>query len=193
MTDVKVEKMPIGDNYPLVDFSRNIVLECSDGVACVMPISAAKRCNVLAQLISKSAGEVKVPLYEIHSDIVAKICMYIQHHHSEWPPNLRIDKPLRTDLRDALTAWDYDFYTKQLLEDGDPSKNDAIFLVLKAAQYLECDPVRDLACAALANIVRDVKGEEDFYKLFKVSEPFTEDETKKLYEDYEYRSSKKDE
>eukprot|EP01061_Rhynchopus_euleeides_P026678 TRINITY_DN43473_c0_g1_i1.p1 TRINITY_DN43473_c0_g1~~TRINITY_DN43473_c0_g1_i1.p1 ORF type:complete len:225 (+),score=116.43 TRINITY_DN43473_c0_g1_i1:98-676(+) len=188
-----METMPVADAYSKIDFSANIVLECSDGLACVVPKNMAMKCEVLKKLMNQEESEVKVPLSEITSDTVQRIYVYLAEYWHQWPPASieKIDRPLRQDLKTFLTDFDEDYYNNQLLQDGDINKNTNIFLVLKASQYLDCTPLMTFASAALANIVRNVKGEDDFYKQFGVSEPFTDKEKQKLYEDYEYRNNDK--
>eukprot|EP01060_Flectonema_neradi_P007465 TRINITY_DN1520_c0_g1_i1.p1 TRINITY_DN1520_c0_g1~~TRINITY_DN1520_c0_g1_i1.p1 ORF type:complete len:212 (+),score=42.42 TRINITY_DN1520_c0_g1_i1:66-638(+) len=190
-----METMPIADQYPSVDFNENIVLECSDSMACVLPKVLAKTCTVLNKLMSEEKGEVKVPLSEIRSDTIDKIYKYLDYHKNEWPPSLKLEQPLKEDLKETLRNEPFllNYYENELLENGDVSKSDHIFLVLRASQYLTCEPLRDFAAAAMANLVKGVKDEQDFYDLFKVDTPFTDAEKDKLYEDYEYRNSRKGE
>ena len=125
---------------------------------------------------------MKVPLSEITSDTVGRIFAYLAEYYNQWPPASisKIERPLRQDLKTFLTDFDIDYYNHKLLDDSDGDKNTNIFLILKASQYLDCQPLMTFASAALANIVRNVKGERDFYRQFGVSEPFTEEEKEKV-------------
>ena len=174
--------MPIADQYPSVNFNENIVLECSDSMACVLPKKLATTCTVLNKLMNEEKGEVKVPLSEIRSDTIGKIHKYLEYNIGEWPPKLDLEQPLKEDLKETLRSEEFllNYYEHDLLENGDPSKCDNIFLVLRASQYLNCEPLRDFAAASMANLVRGVKDAEDFYRLFKVDTPFTDAEEEKV-------------
>ena len=191
---------------PQVDFTKDIVLECSDGVACVVPKDLSKRCGVLEKLMSQEEvclspipasktpterhhtptvptpatapqSEVKVPLTEITSDIVKRIFLFLEQN-KEWPPASleKIERPLGHDLKTFLEPHNVTYYETQLLNDNNPKDNNNVFLVLKAAQYLSCEPLTVFASASLANIVRGVKGENDFYRMFDIEKPFTPEE-----------------
>eukprot|EP01062_Namystynia_karyoxenos_P036767 TRINITY_DN2677_c0_g1_i1.p2 TRINITY_DN2677_c0_g1~~TRINITY_DN2677_c0_g1_i1.p2 ORF type:complete len:197 (+),score=85.68 TRINITY_DN2677_c0_g1_i1:118-708(+) len=183
-----MQTIPKQADYTGIDWSLNVVLETSDQQAVVFPRKLATLCDKVRPVIA-AARDVKVPV-PVTADTLQKVCLYLEHHSGEWPPELNVERPLRADLKDTLPAWDYEFYKSQMLGGGDVHRSDNIFLLLKAGMALGCDPLRDFACAALANIVKDVKGEQDFYGLFGVADPFSAKEKEKLYEDYEYRDSK---
>eukprot|EP01063_Lacrimia_lanifica_P036873 TRINITY_DN7421_c0_g1_i1.p2 TRINITY_DN7421_c0_g1~~TRINITY_DN7421_c0_g1_i1.p2 ORF type:complete len:221 (+),score=121.32 TRINITY_DN7421_c0_g1_i1:78-665(+) len=191
-----METMPVADQYESVDYKNNIVLECSDEIACVLPKKLASFCSKLAEVIQiqdEANGEVQVPLADIKSETINRIFIFLKHHEASWPPKLEISRPLKLSLKETMNGtWDYNtYYLNVLLNNGDVTSCDNIFLVLKATQYLDCEPLMQLACASVANVVREVKSEQDFCDLFQVKEPFTKEEVDKLYEDYEYRDSKK--
>eukprot|EP00756_Hemistasia_phaeocysticola_P013930 Hpha_TRINITY_DN15313_c3_g8::TRINITY_DN15313_c3_g8_i2::g.90210::m.90210/K03094/SKP1, CBF3D; S-phase kinase-associated protein 1 len=184
-----MQTLPIAPTYAGVDFKSNIILETTDQQAVVFPRNLAQQCGTLRAYLS-GAGELKVPV-KASADTIRRVHIYLNHYGGE-APVLDIERPLRADLAEVLPEWEYGYYKEHLVVDGDVRKSDNVFLVLNAAQALGCDTLRDLACAALANVVKMVKGEQDFYQLFGVpaGEEFTEAEKDKLYEDYEYRDTK---
>ena len=56
---------------------------------------------------------------------------------------------------------------------------------------MNIEPLRDLCCAAIANMLRG-KNEEDILNLFGITESFTAEEEEKLYQEYEWLREKKD-
>lgn len=182
-----MQTLPKAESYAGVDHGQNVILESTDGKAVVFPRKLAQQCSTLRNLLVNQ-GELKIPV-KVSADTLGRVYTYLAHYEGQ-PPTLEIERPLRADLSECLPEWEYSYYKDNLIEGGDIRKSDNVFLVLNAAQALGCDTLRDLACAAIANIVKEVKGEQDFYQLFGVTEGFNKAEKEKLYEDYEYRDTK---
>ncbi|KAJ9436873.1 SCF ubiquitin ligase complex protein SKP1a, partial [Diplonema papillatum] len=95
------------------------------------------------------------------------------------------------DLKNLIPPVDWTYITTVLLEDGDEKKHDKVFSTLKAANFMNIEPLRDLCCATIANMLRG-KNETEILSLFGILEPFTPDEEEKLFQEYEWLREKKD-
>ena len=72
-----------------------------------------------------------------------------------------------------------------------PTQHEKLFYTLKAANYMNIGPLRDLCCAAIANMLRG-KNEQEIYDLFNIDEPFTQQEEERLYQEFEWLREKRD-
>eukprot|EP01009_Symbiontida_sp_KSa7_P004695 NODE_2146_length_504_cov_403.092308_g1753_i0.p2 GENE.NODE_2146_length_504_cov_403.092308_g1753_i0~~NODE_2146_length_504_cov_403.092308_g1753_i0.p2 ORF type:complete len:131 (+),score=41.70 NODE_2146_length_504_cov_403.092308_g1753_i0:37-393(+) len=103
------------------------------------------------------------------------------------PPVL--ERPLKGKLDELVDDWAKAFCNETLLEGGNEKLHAKLFSTLMAANFLNCEPLRDLCCAKVADMLRG-KNEQEILDMFGVTTPFTAEEEEKLYEQYPWLREK---
>ena len=105
-----------------------------------------------------------IPLPDISVDTMDRVVEYLEKHQHDKPgATAELERPLRAPLRELVDAWDWNFVAA--LKDTHGSAK--LFAVLKAAVFLVISPLRDLCCAAVADMVRD-RPEAELLAMFGV-------------------------
>lgn len=122
---------------------------------------------------------VEVPLDGLDFKTLGLVHDFLEHH-AEQGSYKEFERPLQGDLQMLLDAWDYKF-VQDLMSAG--SRFDQLFGVLNAANFLAISPLKELCCAAVADLVRD-KSENEILELFGIDEPFSAEEEESLCAQY---------
>ena len=134
---------------------------------------AAELSELLNQTIKDFPDEEKFPLKEIDEKCAQKIKEYLTHFIGNTPPE--IEKPLiSNNMKNITDEWSANFVDKMSLED--------VIDLDVAANYLGIYSLLDLCSAKIATHFKD-KSEEEIFKEFKITEPFTEEEKNKVKEE----------
>eukprot|EP01062_Namystynia_karyoxenos_P008301 TRINITY_DN1291_c0_g1_i4.p1 TRINITY_DN1291_c0_g1~~TRINITY_DN1291_c0_g1_i4.p1 ORF type:complete len:215 (+),score=117.48 TRINITY_DN1291_c0_g1_i4:87-647(+) len=181
----------VGPDMDSVDWSKNVVLDTKDSKKLEVSRDGIKMSRLVHDLLSDSdeGQEMVVPLPEVDAETLQCIWEYLEHYQGQEPEKL--EKPLKDELKNLVPEWDWKYITTSLLEAGDEKKHEKLFLTLKGANFMNIEPLRDLCCAAIANMLRG-KNEQEILDLFGITEPFTPEEEEKLYQEYEWLREKKD-
>ena len=75
-------------------------------------------------------------------------------HYAEPLKPVVIDKPLKAPLKELLPDWDKDYVYTKLFQNDNEKEHELLFKTLMAANFLGIDPLRDMCCAAIANMLR---------------------------------------
>eukprot|EP01060_Flectonema_neradi_P013781 TRINITY_DN204_c3_g1_i1.p1 TRINITY_DN204_c3_g1~~TRINITY_DN204_c3_g1_i1.p1 ORF type:complete len:187 (+),score=46.88 TRINITY_DN204_c3_g1_i1:49-609(+) len=174
-----------------VDWNTSLVVVTKDNKKYSLPRDSTRMVKLVQDLLtdSEDGQEVEIPLPEVDSETLQCVWDYLSNYKTGEPEKL--EKPLKDDLKNLVTDFDWNYITTVLLEDGDEKKHEKLFLTLKGANFMNIEPLRDLCCAAIANMLRG-KNEEDILDLFGITESFTAEEEEKLYQEYEWLREKKD-
>ena len=93
---------------------------------------------------------------------------YLVHYIEPNKPAV-LEKPLKAALPELLNEWDRDYVYKKLYKDGNEKEHGLLFATLLAANFLGIEPLRDLCCAAIANMLRG-KTPEQIMEVCSISE-----------------------
>ena len=144
-----------------LDFQQetNVVLECQDGERIVISKQSAKLSEMLKTVIENSREDDVIPLKHISASVMNKICEYFKHYeHCDLEKFQAIEKPIRsTNMRDIVNQWDAEFINV---------KDDMLFELISASNYLDIKPLLDLSCAKIATKIKN-KSIEKIKKIFK--------------------------
>eukprot|EP00998_Keelungia_sp_KM082_P008431 NODE_4619_length_766_cov_49.774648_g4596_i0.p1 GENE.NODE_4619_length_766_cov_49.774648_g4596_i0~~NODE_4619_length_766_cov_49.774648_g4596_i0.p1 ORF type:complete len:205 (-),score=38.65 NODE_4619_length_766_cov_49.774648_g4596_i0:152-706(-) len=165
------------------DWSNEIVVTTNDDIEFVVPKSAAVLAKVLQDILVDTDGtdETIIPITNVDAATLETVAPYLHHYaDKEVKP---IEKPLRAPLTDLLNEWDRDYVYKTLFQSGDEKRHECLFKTLMAANFLGIEPLRDLCCAAIANMLRG-KTPEQIMEVFNVTEPFTPEEEAQVDEEF---------
>eukprot|EP01065_Artemidia_motanka_P013791 TRINITY_DN1773_c0_g1_i1.p1 TRINITY_DN1773_c0_g1~~TRINITY_DN1773_c0_g1_i1.p1 ORF type:complete len:186 (+),score=60.90 TRINITY_DN1773_c0_g1_i1:81-638(+) len=168
-----------------VNWAENIVLDTKDNRKFEVNRDAIMRSELVRNLLADTDPGQKciMPLPEIDTETLHCIWQYVEWFRDRNPTKL--EKPLKDALPSLVSDWEWRYVTQTLLEGGDEKKHEKLFITLKGANFMNIEPLRDLCCAAIANMLRG-KTEDGFYELFGIARRFTEEEEEKLYQEYEW-------
>lgn len=114
-------------------------------------------------------------LLEINDSTLSKIIEFLDYIKGE-PPKSEIKKPIRTDKL-ALIIED-DFWINYI----EGMSQEMLFEVTEIANFLEIDCLVDLCTVKIACLCFN-KNEEELFKVFNITEKFTEEERAKIREE----------
>lgn len=139
--------------------------------------SISKKAGDLSALIKNAREEIgsdeAIPLVEVDDKSLEKIIVYLNKWNGENPPE--IEKPLKSSiLKEVTDEWSADFIDDLDLE--------TLTNITVSANFMEINPLLELACAKLASMCKD-KSEEEIFKTFGIVDTFTEEERQKLKEE----------
>lgn len=181
----------VGD-YRDVNFNEEIVLQTNENREYIMPRAAIALSKLLTELLQGSAEEgeeqqTMIPLANVDSATFEVIADYLTHYIPPVTPT-PVEKPMKGPLKELLPAWEQDYVYNKLLKDNNEKDHELLFKTLLAANFLGVDPLRDLCCAATANMLCG-KTEEQIMELFNVKGPKpTPEQLKELEVQYPWLS-----
>ena len=133
----------------------------------------AELSELLTGTINDYPDDPVVPLQDVDQKTIERIINYLQHFKGVAPPE--IPKPLpqgdKEGLKEVLDEWSFNYIDKIGLDD--------LVNVTVAANFMGIQSLLDLCCAKLASMCKD-KSEEDIFKMFNITETFTEEEKEKI-------------
>ena len=150
-----------------------IKLVTKDGKEIEITKKQAELSDILKGAINDFPKDGTFPLNEICEKDAEKIKEFLSHYNGVPPPE--IEKPLiSNEMKNLTDEWSANFIDKMPIED--------IVNLSVAANYLSINSLLDLCCAKMASLCKD-KNEDEIYKAFNITEPFTEEEKNKIKEE----------
>ena len=126
-------------------------------------------------LLLKNTGEISdevIVLNEVDEKSMELIIKYLNRWKDESPPE--IEKPLKSNnMKEVTDSWSADFIDLDL---------DTLTSLTVSCNFLEINPLIDLACAKIASLCKD-KDEDEILKTFGITETFNEEEKKRIREE----------
>ena len=143
-----------------------IRLQSKDGKEFEISKKAASLSDYLKAAMSEFLDDAPVSLQDVDEKTTEKVLEYLTHYNGERPQE--IEKPLSSsDLKNVTDEWSSMFIDKMLLDD--------LVNLTIAANVLGITPLLNLCCAKIAAMCKD-KNEEEIFKVFNITETFTEEE-----------------
>eukprot|EP00996_Jenningsia_fusiforme_P002548 NODE_3374_length_989_cov_45.597872_g3101_i0.p1 GENE.NODE_3374_length_989_cov_45.597872_g3101_i0~~NODE_3374_length_989_cov_45.597872_g3101_i0.p1 ORF type:complete len:190 (-),score=50.16 NODE_3374_length_989_cov_45.597872_g3101_i0:185-754(-) len=164
--------------------AEEIVVVTQDECQYALPRVAINQSKLLTDLLEEQAGDerAEVPLANVDAVAFELVAEYLTHYAGSVKP-ATLDKPLKAPLPSLLSEWDHDYVYKKLFKNENEKEHEMLFKALLAANFLAIDSLRDLCCAAIANMLRG-KTPEQIMEVFGVTEPFTAEEERLVEEAY---------
>lgn len=176
--------VPQGNTTNHVDWQREITIECGDGHAVVVRRNCLMQSHMLREIVCSSPpGEpLALTLSDVSSVTMLKVYLWLEHYETQDP--LPLATSLRGHLQDGVPQWDFDvYYSTVLCKEGNERCNDAVFLVLNAAEYLGIKALHDFCCLCVAHLLQE-KNETKFYETFGITQHFTDSERARVATEY---------
>jgi hypothetical protein len=179
-----------------VNGTSSIVSLCEGGECIRIGVSLARMCPLFRDLLESSdlmetGGEAAkvamqasvMPLDDITFNTMTKVLKYVEHFTTRIPTV--IPKPLLAPLSSIVSSWEWHFLNTECLVDGNSKAHLDLILVMKAADFLCIDSLRELTCAMMAEMTIN-KTEEELMDLFGLDAPYTEEDFEPVYEKYPF-------
>ena len=152
---------------------NTIKLVTKEGKEIEITIKQAELSDLLKGLITDFPKDGSFPLKEVDEKSAEIIKEFLTHFNGV-PPH-EIEKPLTSNnMKDLTDEWSANFVDKMTIED--------LVNISIASNYLGINSLMDLCCAKMASLCKN-KNEEEMYKAFNITEPFTEEEINKIREE----------
>ena len=135
----------------------------------------AELSELLTGTINDYPDDPFVQLTDVEEKTIERVIDYLRHFKGVPPPE--IPKPIPQGDKDdeafkkCMDEWSFNFIDKIGLDD--------LVNVTVTANFMGIQSLLDLCCAKFANLCKD-KTEEDIFKVFNITETFTEEEKEKL-------------
>lgn len=160
--------------------SKSVKLQASDDSSNTQEISVESIIlsdtikNMLDDLgldLSTESEAPTIPLSNVSSKMLTKIIEYCDYYLVNKPKQLDDKK-----LTHELTPWEIEFCN---IDQKD------LFELILAANYLNIQPLLDLTCKTVANMIKG-KTPEEIRKTFNIKNDFTPEEEEKVRKDNEW-------
>ena len=138
-----------------------------------VPEKVAFMSGLIKQMIDSNTGDgdeegssaeekVEVPLPNVTEPILRKCLEFMDKYSDEAPK--AIEKPLRSqNMKEVVPEWDANYINV---------KQEMLFEIILAANYLDVKTLLDLACAKVASLIKG-KTPKEIRETFNVTEDFT--------------------
>lgn len=152
-----------------------VVLEASDGTKVTVPVEVVKLSRTLADMLEDllefREGEVlpeekiEIPLPNVDSPTLIKVVEWMNHHYGQPPVEER-----KIDDKYYIPPWDAEFFNVD---------QKMLFDIIMAANYLNIEPLSDLAYKVVANMITG-KSTEEIRAMFNIRNDFTPEEEEQV-------------
>lgn len=162
------------------------------GAAFAVHISLARQCRLLdavfedatLQSSETNAGDISVAIPDSKAEAVESVLAYLDLITIRIPSI--ISRPLKGPIEEVTQPWEVDFVRSHGLEGGDFSAHLKLLEILKVADFLVIDSLKDLCCAYIASTVLSCHSQEELLTKIGMSRPATEDELAEVYDMYPF-------
>jgi S-phase kinase-associated protein 1 len=117
--------------------------------------------------VSDSTEVPQIPLSNVKSHILDKIITYCNYH---------VENKTQTTKDSDILPWDSEFCKVD---------QETLFELILAANYLNIQPLLDLTCKTVANMIKG-KSPEEIRKTFNIKNDFTPEEEEKVRKENEW-------
>jgi S-phase kinase-associated protein 1 len=160
-----------------------LTLTSSDGIKVQVDSKSAEKSGLLKGLIQDYSQDDEIPVPDVRGDVLKKVVEFLVHWKDGEPKS--IPKPLPSaNLKDVTDEWNADFIMALEL----PFTYD----IINAANYMDVKPLLELSCAKVASLMKN-KTVEQIRDYFNIPIDMTEEDQKKMEEEYRQEKLKKQE
>ena len=148
---------------------KMITLVSSDGVKMQITAKAAQKSQLLKAILEDNSDDIELPLDNIKSNILKKIKEYLDHYQDTEPK--KIERPLASvNYQECVDTWDFEFINVDF---------DLIFEIILAANFMDIQPLLELASSKVASIIKG-KTPEEIRKMIIGEKEFTPEEEEQI-------------
>eukprot|EP01065_Artemidia_motanka_P026272 TRINITY_DN31193_c0_g1_i1.p2 TRINITY_DN31193_c0_g1~~TRINITY_DN31193_c0_g1_i1.p2 ORF type:complete len:165 (+),score=74.80 TRINITY_DN31193_c0_g1_i1:94-588(+) len=151
-----------------------VTLVSADDKKFVLTRAACQMSGLLHETLEELDDEaIEFPVPNVNGSVLEKIVEYMVEHHENRAPEL--DRPMRQNLFDVLQPWDAKFI-RDLPEPF-------VFELIMGANFLSVKDLLELACARVAEWVKD-RSVEEIREMFGLENDFSPEEEERLRKEH---------
>ena len=155
---------------------ETITLKSKEGKDFTITKKAAELSELLKGTMNDYPDDNSIPLTDIDEKTTEEVLVYLTHFNGQ-PPQ-EIEKPLpSSDLKSLIDEWSFNYIDKFNMDD--------LVNLTVAANFMGINSLLDLCCAKIASLCKD-KSEEEVFKIFNITEDFTDEEREKIRKDNQW-------
>ena len=153
-----------------------ITLISSDSQKLEISAKGAMRSELIKDSIEGSKDDhIEFTVNNVKGDVLKKVAEYLEHYKNEEPK--LYEKPLPSaNLKDCVDEWDFNFIDIPI---------DDVFKIILAANYLNIQSLLDLACAAVAALIKG-KTTDEIRQILNITNDFTPEEEQQIIEEHKW-------
>ena len=136
----------------------NIALISSESNSVGIKTKAAKRSVFIKEYIN-DFPDADIEFSNINYNTLLKIKEYLEHYENSEPKRIAMPLP-NNNFKECVDDWDYNFIDL---------KNEDIFEIMNAANFMAIQPLLDLSCAKIASLIKG-KNEKEIRNLFNMKD-----------------------
>lgn len=140
-----------------------VTLQSQDGMDVTIARKVAELSKTVKNLIDDAGIEDPIPLPNVEGNILLKVVEYMKHY-TENP--VVESKDEKADKTTDISGWDLEY-----CQIDQPT----LFKVILASNYLDIEPLLNLTCRSVANLIKG-KTPEEIRKTFNITDSFTHEE-----------------
>jgi S-phase kinase-associated protein 1 len=151
----------------------SVILVSSDGLRETIPIEIVKFSKTIRDMLNDIdiSCDHEIPLSEVKGDTLSKIVEWCKYQH---------DKMDQSNVnQNEITPWENDFCN---------IKQEQLFNIILAANYLNIKKLVKLACKVVANMIMG-KTPDEIRKTFNIKNDFTPEEEEEIRKENAWISS----
>eukprot|EP01062_Namystynia_karyoxenos_P030867 TRINITY_DN22966_c0_g1_i1.p2 TRINITY_DN22966_c0_g1~~TRINITY_DN22966_c0_g1_i1.p2 ORF type:complete len:170 (+),score=72.99 TRINITY_DN22966_c0_g1_i1:88-597(+) len=156
---------------------RKVILVSADEKKLPVSRAACQMSGLLKDLLEEQPDEggetVEIPVTNVNAHVLEKIIEYMTEHHNNRAPEL--ERPLKQNLFEILQPWDAKFIQ--------PHNEQFVFELIMGANFLNVRDLLELACARVAEWVKE-KSVEEIREMFGLENDFTPEEEERLRKEH---------
>lgn len=154
---------------------EQVTLMSSDGQVFTLSVIVAKQSETVKNLIEDAGIENAIPLPNIKGDVLKRVVEYCVWHHEH--PQLKTEEKKDEKRTDDIVGWDMEFCKLM--------KQEELFELILAANYLDIKELLDLTCKTVANMIKG-KTPDEIRKTFNIKNDFTPEEEEQVRKENEW-------
>ena len=152
--------------------AKTVILITNENSRFEVPRHIAEMSTLVKDMLEEDQSEApEIPLLNVDDITMKQVLEYCNHHHDN--PAESIKKPLTDKLENLISEFDKNCIAMSI---------DELFALVKTANYLHVQPLFELICAAIANMMRG-KTAEEIRQLLHIENDLTPEEEAKIREE----------
>ncbi|KAJ1500262.1 hypothetical protein HMI55_006813 [Coelomomyces lativittatus] len=153
-------------------------LVSSDNQVVQVSRTIAERSVLLKNMMDDipSSEDAEIPITNVTHRVLKKVLEYCEHHKDD--PMVAPEQDFLEERRasDDIDDWDAEYINVD---------QEFLFEIIMAANYLDIEPLLDLGCKTVANIIKG-KSPEEIRKVFNIQNDFTPEEEAQIRRENEW-------
>ena len=159
---------------------NKVGLISSEGDLFKVDIEVAKYSDLVKSMLSDDDND-DIPLPNVNSDVLAAV-MEFCNYHIQNGPMAEITKPLKSvNMVENVSEWDALYINK--------FTQDMLFKIIMATNYMDINPLLNLACAKVASMLIG-KTPEEIRATFNITNEFTPEEEAQVRQENKWAEKK---